>query len=67
MDAAKRVQTQTLRPILALAETRNDGGQSSQQIQSGMYGEPIAERTLHPQTLNVEDILCELILLYFFT
>ena len=64
MDAAKRVQTQTLRPILALAETRNDGGQ---QIQSGMYGEPIAERTSHPQTLNVEDILCELILLYFFT
>ena len=42
-------------------------GQSSQQTQSGMYGEPIAERTSRPQTLNVEDILCELILLYFFT
>ena len=42
-------------------------GQSSQQTQSGMCGEPIAERTSHPQTLNAEDILCELILLYFFT
>ena len=42
-------------------------GQSSQQTQSGMCGEPIADRTSHPQTLNVEDILCEIILLYFFT
>ncbi|KAK3760806.1 hypothetical protein RRG08_034108 [Elysia crispata] len=34
-------------------------GQSSQQTQSGMCGEPIADRTSHPQTLNVEDILSE--------
>ena len=63
----KEFKRRHLDPFWPLPRPEMTAGQSSQQTQSGMCGEPIAERTSHPQTLNVEDILCELILLYFFT